>query len=196
MILRILIIMIVPILSVILSLMCSGIENIVTADNEKWKTIPIYYWLIFWAIFLYIFYRVKFSTTAKFKIAIFRMILKVRESYLSMKIIEKNEDLNAMQKRAIDNWSSLLKDKKSELFSCVYTHRRMIRNGDITCIISTQDDNNVIFVKTGKTPAYFDVWLPQSQIVQMFNSFDKEQRLRFQKIVDESRNSMSVIVQA
>jgi hypothetical protein len=194
MIMRILLIMIVPVLSIILSLMSSGIENILTAQNEKWKTIPIYYWLIFWSMLLYFVYRVKFSTTAKLKIAVFRMILKIRESYLSMKIIEKNDELNPMQKKAIENWMVLLKDKKSELISCVYTNRRMIKNNDVTFIISTADDINLIFVKTGKTPAYFDVWLPQSQIVQMFNSFDKEQKLRFQKVVDEARSTMSVIV--
>jgi hypothetical protein len=67
----------------------------------------------------------------------------------------------------------------------------MLTNGDVTCIISTQGDTNLIYFRSGKSSAYYDVWLPNSILVELYTSYDKEQRIRFQKLVEEARNTMA-----
>jgi hypothetical protein len=194
MLMRIFTILIIPILSLLISLLCSGIENIITADNHNWENVPFYYWLMFWSVSLYTFYRIKFSTYGKLKFVIFRLIIKLRDNYLSAKVFEKSSELNSMQKAAIETWKNLLRDKKTTLSSCLYTHRRMLTNGDVTCIISTQGDTNLIYFRAGKSSAYYDVWLPNSILVELYTSYDKEQRIRFQKLVEEARNTMVKVI--
>lgn len=191
MLLRIILILIIPVLSIVCSLMSSGVENILTANNKEWQTIPIFYWLIFWSIFWFALYRTKFRSTKRLKIFILRAIIKVRIKYVNMNIIDTSDQLNQMQKKAIQTWSNLLKDKDSIFSCCLLTNRRMLIKGDITCIISTGNEANFNYVKLGKNAVYFDVWLPNSIIAEMFNSFDKEHKMRFQKSVDSARLAIS-----
>jgi hypothetical protein len=46
----------------------------------------------------------------------------------------------------------------------------------------------------GEKDVYFDVFLPNSVISSMFNSFDREQKERFDRIVDECRSAVSATV--
>lgn len=194
MILRILLIIIVPILSIICSLMSSGIENIITAENKNWTTIPIFYWLVLWTIFWFSLYKFKFGTTKKLKMTLFRWFVILRSKYLLV-TITKADELNDVQKKSIETWYSLLRDKKSHLSTCVFTNRRMVVNSDVTCIISPSNESNLMFIRSGNRSAYYDVWLPNSTISEMFNSFDKEQKVRFQRIIDDSRKTMSSVIE-
>ncbi len=190
MLLRIILILVIPFLSIICSLMSSGIENVITANNKDWNTIPIFYWIFFWSIFWFVLYRTKFGSTKKLKIFILRSIINVRTKYLSLNLGEKATELNDMQKKSIQTWNLLLKDKNSELLSCQVTTRRMIIRGDSICVISANNETNLMFIRLGKDSIYYDVWLPNGLVSEIFNSFDKEQKVRFQKTIDEARSKV------
>lgn len=192
MIFRIILILIVPLLSIIFSLMSSGIENVITAENKNWTTIPIYYWLIFWAITWFLVYRIKFGTTKKLKIYILRLIIALKIKFFQLDFIDNSTQLNDMQKKAIAIWTNLLNDSKSEMSCCMLTNRRMLTKKETTCIVSTKNDANCTYIsKVGNNSIYYDVWLPNHVIAEMYKSFDKEHKTRFQKAVDEARASIS-----
>ena len=192
MIFRIILILIVPLLSIIFSLMSSGIENLITADNKDWKTIPIYYWLSFWAIACFLFYRFKFSSVKKLKIYILRLIISLKVKFFQIDFIDKSTNLNDMQRKAMAIWTNLLSDTKSEMSCCMLSNRRMITKKETTCIISTQNDANCMYIsKVGNNSIYYDVWLPNHVIAEMYKSFDKENKIRFQRAVDEARTAIS-----
>lgn len=191
MILRVILILLIPILSIIFSLMSSGIENIITADNKNWDTIPIYYWLIFWALFWFTLYKVKFGTTKRLKISVLRSIIRFRVYYDKLNLVNQGNELNEMQKKAIKTWDLLLKDKDTVFNCCIITNRRMLIKNDVTCVISTAHEANFNYIRIGKNAVYFDVWLPTSNIAEMFKSFDKEHQLKFQQSIDMARQVIS-----
>ncbi len=190
---RILLIMTVPLLSVVFSLMSSGIENVITANNPRWRTIPIFYWLAIWAVAWYSIYHFKFGSPKKLKMYLLRFIVRARISYLAQ-AINKPEGLDKMQRKAVAIWSQMLMDKGTAMVTCVLTSRRMMKKGPITCVISVSGDVNFRFMKAADKDVYFDVFLPNPVISDMFNSFDKEQKIRFEKIIEESRELVTSAV--
>ncbi len=132
MILRVILILLVPIMSIIFSLMTSGIENIITANNKNWETIPIYYWLIFWTITWFLIYRFKFGNTKKLKIYILRLIITLRMKFFQLDFVDNTFQLNDMQRKAISIWNTLLSDQKTEMSCCMLSNRRMIIKNDIS----------------------------------------------------------------
>lgn len=195
MIFRIILILIVPLLSIIFSLMSSGIENIITSDNKDWETIPIYYWIIFWTCVWFSVYKFKFQNTKKLKIWILRLVITVRMRFLHLDFVDNSTQLNDVQKRALDVWKKLLDDQKSDIACCMLTNRRMVSKNGVTVIISAQNDANCLFVhKTAKSQSYHDIWLPNSIIAEMYKSFDKEQKNRFQKTVDLARREITAAI--
>jgi hypothetical protein len=195
MLLRIALIMAIPVLSVVFSLMTSGLENVLTADNPNWRTIPIYYWLAFWATAWYSIYHFRFdNSTKKLKIYILRLAIKARIKYLASHVISKTDELDKLQKKAIAVWAQLLKDRDSQMASCFITNRRMLRKDNVTCIVTTGNEVNFMFIRSSDKDVYFEVYLPNTTISSMFNSFDREQKVRFERILEESRDLVSSTV--
>jgi hypothetical protein len=181
-------------LSVVFSLMSSGIENVLTAENPHWKTIPIFYWLTFWAVAWYSLYHFRFGSAKRLKVFLLRVIIRARLKYLAAQVINRPEDLNRIQKKAVAVWTQMVRDRGTEMQSCLVTNRRMLRKDGTTCFIMTNNDVNFVFARVGEKDVYFDVFLPNSVISSMFNSFDREQKERFDRIVDECRSAVSATV--
>jgi len=197
MIMRILFILSVPLLSVVFSLMSSGIENLVTAENPNWHTIPIFYWLAFWAVAWYSVYHFRFGSTKRLKVFLLKTIIRARLKYLAAQVISKPDDLNRIQRKAVAVWAQMTKDRDAEMHSCMVTNRRMLRKDGTTCVITTGNDVNFIFARVGgDKDVYFDVFLPNTVMSSMFNSFDREQKERFDRIVDDCRSAASATVSA
>jgi hypothetical protein len=194
MIMRILLILAVPMLSVVFSLMSSGIENVLTADNPDWRTIPIFYWLAFWALLWYSVYHFRFGSTKKLKIFFLKTIIRARLKYLATQVINKPDDLNRIQKKAVAVWTQMVRDREVEMHSCMVTNRRMLRKDGTTCIITPTSDVNFIFARVGTKDVYFDVFLPNTVISSLYNSFDREQKERFDRIVEDCRSAVSATV--
>jgi hypothetical protein len=171
--------------------MTSGLENIITAGNKNWHTIPLFTWLLAWIGIWYFIYRSKFGNTKKLKRAILKSIIQVRNKYVSLSNYEGKTELNDIQKNAIQLWYKMIKDKETELNICTYTNRRMMTKSDVTCVISSNPDAQILVARASDKTFYYEVWLSNSIISEMFNSFDKEQKLRFQKRLDAIRNTVS-----
>ena len=166
-----------------------------TADNPNWRTIPIYYWLAFWATAWYSIYHFRFdNSTKKLKIYILRLAIKARIKYLASHVISKTDELDKLQKKAIAVWAQLLKDRDSQMASCFITNRRMLRKDNVTCIVTTGNEVNFMFIRSSDKDVYFEVYLPNTTISSMFNSFDREQKVRFERILEESRDLVSSTV--
>lgn len=192
MIMRIVLILAIPIMSVVFSLMSSGIENQVTASNPGWRTIPILYWMAFWSIVWYSVYRIRFGNLRLLKIFLLRAIIRLRVRYLALQIINNQpEELDRMQRKALAIWSQVLRDKGTRLATCVISNRRMVIREGITCVLADRGDANFMFMKAGDKDVYFDVHLPQHAVSSMYNSFDREQKARFDIIIEHSRELIS-----
>lgn len=191
MIFRIALILAIPVLSLIFSLMSSGIENILTADSPDWKTTPLYYWLAFWAVAWFTIYQVRFGSTKRLKMFVLRLAIRARIKYLASHVVARIDQPGVMQKRAMTVWAQLLRDRRTTLESCLITGRRMLRKDGMTCIVTTDTDVNFMFIRSGDKGVYFDVYLPHSIVSSMFASFDKEQRLRFDRVLELAREMMA-----
>lgn len=193
MLLRLALILSIPVLSVVFALMTSGLENVITADNPNWRTIPIFYWLSFWATAWFAVYHFKFGTTKKLKMFVLRTVVRAKFAVASH-VVVKTDELNRLQKRSAAIWDQMLKDRGTTMMSCLITNRRMLRKDRVTCIITTGHDVNFVFIRSGGKDVYFEVYLPNSTISSMFKSFDKEQRVRFDGVMEATRELASSTV--
>ena len=190
MLIRIILILSIPLLSIIFALMTSGIENLLTSGNKNWHTVPFLTWFLIWIGIWFFIYRYKFGTTKKLKRAILRSFIFVRNHYVVF-IAGKKGQMNELQLKSIQIWKEMLKDKDTEMISCSYSQRRMLKNDNTLIVISTSNESNVMFIKSGEKSIYYDIWLHSGIISEMFNSFDKEQKIRFQRLIDEGRKNIS-----
>ncbi len=182
--------------SVVLSLISSGVEHFLWIKN--WY-VPLVAYFLFFYIMGYLTFKIRFKNVKILKFFLFRKLLNLNKVFhlIDSKVYSEKVDLSTIQEKSIKMWDKLLKDPTSELQTCNASDRRIIKRGSLICMlkISSQESNLTIMQNNG-VKMFYDIYIPQKNSNEMVNSFDSVQEKKINSLIEKEKRSIENILES
>lgn len=160
-------------LTVMLSFLTSGLENILLSSGDH-NLLPLWTHLLFWVFTLLLTGKIIFRKVKFFRISVYRNLIRFNRLFGSIPMSFHNDlDLNDLQEKVIKNWNDLLKDSKSELDCSLKSYTRVVKNSGISYILRSSVERPLTIIGTGDRNVFYEVYIPQTKVTEMSNTFDK-----------------------
>lgn len=184
--------------SIVLSLVTSGIEHRLWV--KEWY-IPLVGYFAFFSLMGYLTFKIKFKNVNILKFYLFRKLIKLNKIFhlIDSKVINSERiDLTNIQEKSIKMWEKLLKDPTSELQYCYSSGRRIVKRGNLICVLKTgtSQESNMVIMQNNGVKMFYDIWIPQNSSKEMCSLFDNVQEKKVNQLIEKEKQSIENILES
>lgn len=174
-------------LTVVLSFLTSGTENLLLGSGN-YVLLPLWAHFVSWSLILLLLGKIIFKKVRYFRRSVYRNLIRFNRLFGSIPMsFASQTELNSLQEKVINNWNDLLKDPKSNLDCSIKSYTRVIHNNDISYILRSSLERTLTIIGTGDKNIFYEVYIPQTQVTEMSNNFDKVKEEKLSKSELKSR---------
>lgn len=154
-------------------------------------------WILIWMFVNFIFFRIKFGNTQRFKYFLLRKYVLLNSTFqkLDVKVMNLSDEnaVTPMQEKAVKLWKLCLRDRATNITCSISNRTRQIEKDNMLIILSplNQMDYLMTILDTDNTKSCtYEIRINSKLSESVISSFDIENERRMREGEDERRNSI------